>query len=401
MTGRDPHGGGRDFLETLVSEPSDRKPQRDSPGSAELARLREEIDAIDQRILATLNERARRVCEVGELKARFGLPVYSAARERDLVRHLEASNSGPFPDAAIADVFTEIISATRSLERRLRVAYLGPPGTFGHQAARNHFGASVDFVPVSNHGEVFRAVERGEVDRGVVPVENTTHGIVTETFDALAETQVAIGAETLLPVTHHLLSQSGELDRVKCVVSHPQALGQCRRWLADHLHDVAQRACASTALAAQSAAEDESLAAVGSAVAGEIYGLLPIATGIEDQAGNQTRFLVIGGEPPPPSGDDLTLAIYATRAQSGSLYRLLEPFAKAGVNLSAIQSRPMPGRAWEYLFYLDIDGHPGDPKVAGVLAESGRIAQWFRVLGAFPRAARTRADRLDGSQAKG
>lgn len=371
-----------------MSTASDPKRRFESAEDEELERLRAAIDAIDGRILAALNERAERVREVGALKRRHGRAVYRSGRERDLIRKLEASNAGPFPNAGLAPVYTEIISATRSLEGRLRVAFLGPAGTFGHQAARTHFGACVDFVPVSSHAEVFRAVERGDVDHGVVPVENTTHGIVTETFDALAETQVAIGAEALLPVAQNLLSQAGRLDEVTCVVSHPQALGQCRHWLDEHLRGVSQRGCASTALAAQSAADDRSLAAIGSSVAAEIYGLKTIAAGIQDEVGNVTRFLVIGGEPPAPSGDDLTLVIYTARAESGSLHELLEPFAKAGVNLSAIQSRPIPGRPWEYLFYLDVDGHPDDPKVAEVLAETRAIAASCRVLGAFPRAAR-------------
>jgi len=371
-----------------MSKASEPKRQAESAEDAELERLRAAIDAIDHRILAALNDRADRVREVGALKRRHGWPVYRAGRERDLIRTLEENNSGPFPNAGLAPVYTEIISATRSLEARLRVAYLGPAGTFGHQAARTHFGACIDFVPASSHAEVFRAVARGDADHGVVPVENTTQGIVTETFDALAETPVGIGAETLLPVTQNLLSQSGRLDEVACVVSHPQALGQCRHWLDEHLRGISQRGCASTALAAQSAAEDASLAAIGSSVAGEIYGLKTIAAGIQDAVGNVTRFLVIGGAPPPPSGDDLTLVIYTARAESGSLHQLLEPFAKAGVNLSAIQSRPIPGRPWEYLFYLDVDGHPDDPKVAEVLAETRAIAASCRVVGAFPRAPR-------------
>lgn len=371
-----------------MSEASDPKQRAASAESAELESLRDAIDAIDRRILAALNERAQCVREVGAIKRRHGSPVYRPGRERDLIRRLEGTNAGPFPTGGVAPVFTEIISATRSLEERLRVAFLGPAGTFGHQAARTHFGACVDFVPASSHTQVFRAVERGEVDYGVVPVENTTQGIVTETFDALAETQVAIGAETLLPVTQHLLSRSGRLEDVGSVISHPQALGQCRRWLDEHLRGVPQQGCSSTALAAQSAAEDPSLAAIGSEVAAEIYGLQTIASGVQDEVGNVTRFLVIGGDSPPPSGDDLTLVIYTARAESGSLHQLLEPFAKAGVNLSAIQSRPIPGRPWEYLFYLDVDGHPDDPKVAGVLAETREIAASCRVLGAFPRAAR-------------
>ncbi len=354
-----------------------------------LALLREAIDRVDRELLGALNERAKLVQQVGALKAETGLPVYSPARERDLAAALVAANPGPFPDEGIAPVFREIVSATRSLERRLRVAFLGPEGTYGHQAAEQHFGACVDFVPVRHNSAIFESVERGEVDRGVVPVENTTQGIVTEAFDALASTHVAISAETSLEISHCLLNQSGRLEDVQVVLSHPQALGQCRRWLQEHLPGVAQQECASTAGAAQHAAEDAGVAAVASARAGQRFGLIAVARSIEDQGGNLTRFLVIGGDGPPPSGDDLTLVVYDTaKSEPGALYRLLGPFSDAGINLSAIQSRPIPGRPWEYRFYLDFEGHRDDPGIAEALERSRALADSCRVLGSFPRAPR-------------
>ncbi len=357
-----------------------------------LARLRDAIDRVDRDLLAALNERARLVREVGALKAGSGLPVYVPSRERDLAVALVAANPGPFPDEGIAPVFREIVSATRSLESRLRVAFLGPEGTYGHQAAEQHFGACVDFVPVRHNGAIFESVERGEVDRGVVPVENTTQGIVTEAFDALASTEVAISAETSLEISHCLLSQSGRLDDVRVVVSHPQALGQCRRWLQEHLPEVPQEECASTAGAAERATQDAGVAAVASARAGERLGLAAAARAIEDQGGNITRFLVIGGEGPPPSGDDLTLVVYDTaKSEPGALFRLLAPFSEAGINLSAIQSRPILGRPWEYRFYLDFEGHRDDERVAAALERSRALADSCRVLGSFPRAPRSAA----------
>ncbi len=368
-----------------------RASNQDSPERA-LERLREAIDRVDQELLASLNERARLVREVGVLKAGSGLPVYVPARERDLAAALVAANPGPFPDEGIAPVFREIVSATRSLESRLRVAFLGPEGTYGHQAAEQHFGACVDFVPVPHNGAIFESVERGEVDRGVVPVENTTQGIVTEAFDALASTEVAISAETSLEISHCLLNQSGRLEDVRLVVSHPQALGQCRRWLQERLPDVGQEECASTAGAAERAATDPGIAAIASARAGERLGLASAARAIQDQGGNITRFLVIGGDGPPPSGDDLTLVVYDTaKSEPGALFRLLAPFSEAGINLSAIQSRPILGRPWEYRFYLDFEGHRDDARVAAALERSRALADSCRVLGSFPRAPRRSA----------
>jgi chorismate mutase/prephenate dehydratase len=364
-----------------------------------LSRLREAIDRVDRQLLKALNERALLVRQVGTLKAESGLPVYSPARERDLATALIAGNPGPFPDEGIAPVFREIVSATRSLERRLRVAFLGPEGTYGHQAAEQHFGACVDFVPVGHNGAIFESVERGEVDRGVVPVENTTQGIVTEAFDALASTQVAIGAETSLEISHCLLNQSGRLEDVRVVLSHPQALGQCRRWLQEQLPGVEQQECASTAGAAKSAAADAGVAAIASARAGQRFGLSTAAKSIEDQGGNITRFLVIGGECPPSSGDDLTLVIYDTaKSEPGALYRLLGPFSEAGINLSAIQSRPIPGRPWEYRFYLDFEGHRDDARIAKALERSRALADSCRVLGSFPRAPRRVVNAGDADQ---
>ena len=358
-------------------------------GREGLARLRKAIDEVDRELLRGLNRRAELVQEVGVLKAGTGLPVYVPSRERELAASLRASNPGPFPDEGIAPVFREIVSATRSLERRLRVAFLGPEGTNGHLAAEQHFGHCVDFVPVAHNAAIFEAVERGEVDRGVVPVENTTQGIVTEAFDALASTEVSIGAETSLEISHTLLNQSGNREDIRVVQSHPQALAQCRRWLQEHLPDVPQQEHASTAGAAARAAEDAGVAAVASERAGERFGLQAVAQSIQDQRGNITRFLVVGGDPPAPSGDDLTLAVYTVKqSESGSLYRLLGPFSESGVNLCAIQSRPLAGRPWEYRFYLDIEGHHEDPAVAEALARSRALAHSCRVLGSFPRAPR-------------
>lgn len=354
----------------------------------ELAGLRAEIDAIDREILARLNERARAVQRVGEIKdgGRKG-PIYVAARERDLVSALIEANDGPFPSAGIPHVFREIISATRSLEERVRVAFLGPDGTFSHQAASRQFGAQVDLVPVANMRDVFTLTERGDTHFGVVPVENTIEGPVTVTYDALIETEVTICSEIKLEIAQHLMSRTGRVEDIQKVASHPQPLAQCRRWLEQNLHGIETIETTSTAAAAQLAHADEKVASIGSEVTAEVYDLLTIASRIEDQRGNTTRFLVIGRETPAPSGQDLTSAVFTVRRdQSGALHDLLGPFAKHGVNLTAVQSRPMKGKPWEYIFIVDMEGHQDDEAVARALAEAGGVAASHKVLGSFPRA---------------
>lgn len=354
----------------------------------ELAALRGQIDAIDGEILAQLNRRARCVQRVGELKqgGRKG-PIYVAARERDLVRALVDANPGPFPSAALPHVFREIISATRSLEERVRVAFLGPDGTFSHQAASRQFGAQVDLVPVTTMRDVFTLTERGDTHFGVVPVENTIEGPITVTFDALVETDVTICSEIKLEIAQHLMSRSGRLEDIQRVASHPQPLAQCRRWLETNLPGIESVETTSTAAAAQLAHADPKVASIGSEVTAEVYDLLTIASNIQDQRGNTTRFLVIGRETPAPSGQDLTSAVFTVRRdQAGALHDLLGPFARHGVNLTAVQSRPMKGKPWEYIFIVDMEGHQQDPAVQRALEEAARVSASHKVLGSFPRA---------------
>ena len=371
-----------------MSQPREaNSPVAAAQSAAELARLREDIDRVDRALLALLNERAGLGRLVGELKERAGIPVYSAARERDLVAGLVRSNPGPFPNAAIEPVFREIISATRSLERRLRIAFLGPEGTYSHLAARRHFGESAELVPTATIGDVFAAVERGQAELGVVPVENTTEGVVTQTLDAFVSCEVTICGEVLQRISHHLLSRSGRREDVKRVASIGQVLAQCRIWLERNMPGVERVETGSSAAAVRLASEDPGVAAIGSALAATVYGLETIEAGIEDRRDNTTRFLLLGREAPAPSGRDLTSAVFTvSKAQSGALHRLLDPFAHGGVNLTSIQSRPMPGKPFEYLFFLDMEGHRDAPAVASALAEAAATAYSHRVLGSFPRA---------------
>lgn len=355
-----------------------------------LVALRAGIDRVDREILALLNERARLVSEVGECKRASGAPIYQAARERDLVAALEAANPGPFPSGGIRPVFLEIVSATRALEATLRVAYLGPEGTYSHLAARETFGNQALFLPQATIGDVFAALERGQADHGMVPVENTTEGVVTQTLDMLAESDVPICGEAVLPIALCLLSLSGRIADVRRVASHPQALAQCRGWLDRHLPRAERVEMTSSVAAGELAARDSDVAAVGSRLAAELLGLAVAAESVQDRRDNSTRFVVLGGRPTPPSGNDLTSLVFTVRkAESGALHRLLAPFARHGVNLTSIQSRPMHGAPWEYLFFIDVEGHRSDPPLAASLAETSGIADSARVLGSFPRAAQS------------
>ena len=359
---------------------------------SELSRLRASIDGVDRKILDELNRRARLVREVGEVKAGGRRsPVYVASRERDLVAELTANNPGPFPDAGIPHVFREIISATRSLEERVKVAYLGPEGTFSHQAALVQFGSQVDLLPVPHMRDVFSAAERSEAHFGVIPVENSIEGAINPTMDALMESEVVICGEVMIEVSQNLLSQTGEPDDIRVVASIPQAVAQCRNWLAAKLPLTEVRDTPSTAAAAKLAAADSSVAAIGSEVAADAYGLRFVARGIEDQRGNTTRFVVVGKDTPEPSGNDMTSAAFTVRRdKAGALYTLLQPFATHEVNLAAVQSRPMKGKPWEYVFFIDMEGHENNPAVARALEEAASYAHSYKILGSFPRATEAR-----------
>jgi chorismate mutase / prephenate dehydratase len=371
-----------------MSRPDSDRPLRDRGASqVEIERLRARIDAVDDSILARLNERAELVAQVGAAKQAEGVAVYEPTRERRIVDRLRAANPGPFPSAALAPVFREIISGTRSLEEAIRVAYLGPEGTFSHQAAREHFGALAVLCGVASISDVFAAVESGRAQLGIVPVENTTEGVVTQTLDAFGEREVGVCAERVVRVSNALLSRSGRLEDVKRVISHPQPLAQCRRWLDQQLPGIDREEMASTAAAARRAADEPECAAIGSLLSAEVYGLEVVAASIEDRRDNRTRFLVIGGDPPPPSGCDLTSVVFTIRRdEAGALFRLIEPFAREAVNLTSIQLRPIKGKPWEYLFFIDCEGHRSEAAVHRALEAAARVAYSTRVLGSFPRA---------------
>ena len=362
------------------------------PEKPGLAELRAEIDAVDDELMRLLNERASVVKKVGALKAALGQPFYVPDRERRILDRLQAANPGPFPTEALRPVFSEIISACLSLEHSLKVSFLGPEATFTHMAARARFGLSARYVPAPTIAQVFAEVDKGLCELAVVPVENSTEGVVHSTLDVLMESQLSIEAEILLEVSHCLLSRTGELDGVQKIYSHPQALGQCRHWLSANLPKAALIEVASTALAARLARDDQDAAAVASDLAGHLYDLKVARRKIEDGVGNTTRFLVIGRNKPegPVAGQSYcTSLMLSVRDQPGVLHQILSRLADHGVNLSRIESRPSRRRAWDYVFFIDCDGHVADPAVAAAVAGLADVCQAVKVLGSYGRAAAT------------
>lgn len=345
-------------------------------------RLRARIDALDAELLERMNERARCAVEIGHLKG--DAAVYRPEREAQVLRRLAEANSGPLPAAAVRHLFTELISACRSLERTLVVAYLGPRGTFSEEAVRRQFGAAAAGLPVASIPEVFRAVAAAEAGYGVVPVENSTEGGVGQTLDELAATPLRICAEVQLPIHHCLMARSAGLEGVATVYAHAQALAQCDRWLSHRLPGAARVALASNAEAARRAGAEAGSAAIASAAAAPLYGLDVIAANIEDLPGNTTRFLVLGAQSVAASGRDRTSLVMAAPNRPGGLLELLGPLARHGVSMSRLESRPSRLGKWDYLFFVDIDGHESDPAVAAALAEVADKAAFFKILGAYP-----------------
>ncbi|MCX8073675.1 MAG: prephenate dehydratase [Candidatus Binatia bacterium] len=351
--------------------------------------LRARIDDIDQKVLALLNRRARLAREIGEHKRRQNAAIYAPAREKQILARLLRANRGPLRADQVRSIFREIISACLALEQPLKVACLGPFGTFSHQAVVQQFGSQANILPVPTIPEVFDEVEHRRADYGVVPVENSTEGVVAVTLDRLAESSLTIKAEIQLRVEHCLLARASRLEDVELVFAHPQALAQCRLWLRAHLPHARQVEAPSTAAAAQRAQKERGVAAVASKLAAAYYDLNVLAESIQDLANNFTRFFVLGHDGlARPSGDDKTSIVISARHEAGALYRVLQPFAEHGVSLCNIESRPLRNRPWEYLFFLDMVGHAEEPHVAKALAEVERRSLFCKVLGSYPAASR-------------
>jgi chorismate mutase/prephenate dehydratase len=354
---------------------------------ARLAELRAGIDGTDDEILAALNRRARLVTEVADLKSALEVPFHVPSRERQIADRLSAHNPGPFPTDSIRTVFQEIFSACLTLEKRVRVAYLGPEGTFSQMAVKQQFGLSARATPIGTIPAVFEEVERGNADFGVVPVENTTEGEIIHTFDTFLDSDLRISAEIALEVHMCLLARAGlELPQIERVYSLPVAAGQCRRWLATNLPRATVVEARSTADGARLAHDDVRGAAVAAEIAARLYDLAVLRRNIEDSAHNMTRFLVVGRDQAEPTGRDKTSLLLVTRDEPGVLFRVLGAFAERGINMSKIESRPSRRRAWEYVFFVDVDGHERDAAVGAALAEVKKACESFKVLGSYPRA---------------
>jgi len=356
---------------------------------AQLEKIRGEIDGLDQEIQTLILQRARCAQTVGELKRSAGEDqshYYRPEREAKVLRSIVERNQGPLSGEEMARLFREIMSACLALEEPMNIAFLGPEGTFTQAAAHKHFGNSINTVPLPAIDEVFREVESGAAHYGVVPVENSTEGVVNHTLDTFALSPLKICGEVEMRIHHHLLGKKTDLASIKRVYSHQQSLAQCREWLDANMPKVERESLSSNAEAARRAAEEEGAAAIAGEMSAEMYGLDILVSNIEDEPDNTTRFLVIGRQTTPPSGDDKTSLLLSTKNQPGALYRLLFPLNKHNIDLTRIESRPSRRGTWDYVFFVDLKGHAEDPKIKLALQELEADASLFKILGSYPKA---------------
>ena len=352
-----------------------------------LQELRRQIDALDAQILDLLTQRAHVVQEVGHSKTRTQTKFFSPERERQIFERLEEANQGPLPPTAVRAIFREILSGMRALEAQIRVAHLGPAGTFSHQAALDKFGTSSELKAADTIPDVFALVERGEADYGVVPVENSTEGIIPYTLDMFHEkgTRLKICAEVYVPVVHNLASNTETLSEIQRLYAHPQAYAQSRNWIRDNLGTSIEVIDAtSNSKAATLAAADPTSAAITTSIASELYGIPLLAQHIEDSPHNATRFLVIGHKVALPTGRDKTSILFSVKDKVGALYEMLQTFKQAGLNLTKIESRPTKKRAWEYIFFVDFLGHQSDAAVKKALGLLSEQCTRLKILGSYP-----------------
>lgn len=347
--------------------------------------LRQRIDALDDKLVELINERGRLAAEIGRHKAQCGTPVYSSDREQEVYRRLAAANRGPFPDAVLHAVYRELMSGSLALEKPLRIAYLGPRGSFSHLAASHKFGGAVEYEGVADIAASFAEVGRGHADFAVAPVENSIGGGVVDTLDAFLHSGVQICAEILQQIHHNLLSRV-PLEQIERVYSKPEVLAQCRNWLSETGLLARVMPVASSSKAAEMAASEPGAAAIGSTLAADIYALPVLFSRIEDDPNNITRFFVVGRHAARRSGDDKTSIMFATPHRVGALVDVLELFRREGVNLTMITSRPSRKRTWEYYFFIDAEGHADDAGVARSVAAASEYCLQFTVLGSYPRA---------------
>ncbi|MCI0480708.1 MAG: prephenate dehydratase [Candidatus Dadabacteria bacterium] len=355
-------------------------------GSSEnLEKLRKMIDDLDREVLGLLNRRGEIVLRIGELKNENNVGVYDPVRESQIEKRLSEMNPGPLSDDSVLRVYREIISACRALQQPLKVVFLGPEGSFSHQAAFHEFGGSAELLPVASFGDVFEEVENGRASYGVVPVENSIEGSIGIVLDLLSGSNLTISAEVFEKINLFLLSKSGSLKGIKVIASHPQPLAQCRKWLSTNLPNRKIRETSSTAEAAKLAHRNKGVAAVASRHSASIYKLKVLGKNIEDNNWNTTRFFVIGSRPSAPSGNDRTSIVFTLRDKPGELQKsFFRPFAEAGVNLTKIESRPSKERPWEYLFFVDFNGHREDKAIKSLIERVAKNCVYLKVLGSYP-----------------
>ncbi len=349
--------------------------------------LRDQIDAIDAQLISLLNQRAQVAQQVGHVKAETNAPVFRPEREAQVLSRVAERNTGPLLSSDLQSIFREVMSACRALEKRLTVAYLGPAGTYSEQAVWQQFGQAVDGLPCVSIDEIFRSVEAGTAEFGVVPVENSTEGAVNRTLDLLMRTTLSISGEVALPVQHSLMTRTGTMEGITHICAHSQALAQCQAWLNEHYPQLERRAVASNGEAARMASEESGVAAIAGDMAARRYSLAIAHAHIQDDPHNRTRFFVVGTLQPGPSGRDQTSLLLSVPNKSGAVYELLAPLARHGVSMTRFESRPARTGRWEYFFFVDVEGHAHDAKVAEALAELQTQAAFFKVLGSYPHAA--------------
>ncbi len=352
-----------------------------------LVELRRQIDAIDDQVLALLNQRAGCAQKVADSKLAMGEAgtFYRPEREAEVLRRIAANNPGPLPNETVVRFFREVMSACLALEKPLAVAFLGPAGTFCQQAAYMHFGHAIQVEPCPTIGEIFRAVEGGACQFGVVPVENSTEGVITHTLDSFLNSPLSIAGEVALRINHNLMGKRQDFAQIRRVFSHQQSLAQCRQWLDRFMPHAERVSVSSNAEAARLAALEADSAAIAGEVAAELYGLAILERCIEDEPDNTTRFLVVGKQAVGPTGADKTSLLISTRNSPGALHKVLEPFARHGISMSKIESRPSRRGAWDYVFFIDVEGHVQDEALAQALKELGEDVLMLKVLGSYPR----------------
>ncbi len=344
---------------------------------------RKAIDALDQKIVSLLNERTEHVLEIGAIKLKAGEEIYAPHRELSVLRRICKQNKGPITDDSLRAIYREIMSSALSLEKTMTIAYFGPEATFTHQAAIQKFGSSLQYSAHNTIADVFREVAQGSADYGVVPVENSTEGVVTHTLDMFVDSDLKIVAQIVLPIQQCLVGK-GELNQIRKLYSHPQPLGQCRGWLSAHLPDVEIIEASSTTRAAEQASGTTQAAAIASSLAAERYQLKILAHDIQDNSNNATRFLVLGRQCPPPTPMDRTSLMLSINHEVGALHRALAPFRRHRLNMTKIESRPNKRKAWEYFFFVDCDGHMQGKKLAKAVEEITKECNFLKVLGSYP-----------------